>query len=94
MKPQSSDKGLKGHTNVLAPPMGEFDMLVRNLKVGETEMIKALQGPSIMVVTGGEGVMRAEGKEYEGYDFFIGYNTEIEFVAASSFETHTAFTEA
>jgi mannose-6-phosphate isomerase len=26
LKPKSSEKGLKGHTNVLAPPMSEFDM--------------------------------------------------------------------
>ena len=97
LKPKSSDKGLKGHTDVLAPPMSEFDMLVTNLKAGETEKIKALQGPSIMVVTGGDGIMRAEGKEHEvkeGFVFFIGYNTEIEFVAASGLETHIAFAEA
>jgi mannose-6-phosphate isomerase len=97
LKPKSSEIGLRGHTDVLAPPMSEFDMLVTNLKAGETEKIKALQGPSIMVVTGGEGIMRAEGKEHEvkeGYVFFIGYNTEIEFVAASGLETHIAFAEA
>jgi mannose-6-phosphate isomerase len=67
------------------------------LKAGETEKIKALQGPSIMAVTGGEGIMRAERKEHkvkEGCVFFIGYSTEIEFVAASGLETHIAFAKA
>lgn len=27
LKPKLSDKGTKGHTKVLAPPMSEFDML-------------------------------------------------------------------
>ncbi|KAN0113011.1 mannose-6-phosphate isomerase [Hyaloscypha variabilis] len=86
LKPKDSDKGLKGHTQVLAPPMGEFDMLVTNLKGKETETIKALRGPAILIVTGGKGTLKAEGKEHEvkeGYVFFIGYDTEIELVAES-----------
>lgn len=97
LKPKSSDKGVRGHTKVLAPPMSEFDMLVTELKSKESETIKALQGPSIMVVTGGNGTMKADGKEIElkeGYVFFIGYNTEIELKAESGLETHIAFCEA
>ena len=97
LKPKKSDKGLKGHTQVLAPPMSEFDMLVTNLKADETETIKPLQGPAIMIVTGGKGTLKAEGKEREakeGYVFFIGYNTEVELAAESGLETHIAFAEA
>lgn len=97
LKPKPSDKGTKGHTKVLAPPMSEFDMLVTELGAGESETIKPLQGPGIMVVTGGKGVMRAEGKENEvkeGYVFFIGYNTQLEFTAESGLEIHLAFAEA
>ncbi|KAH8818119.1 RmlC-like cupin domain-containing protein [Hyaloscypha sp. PMI_1271] len=97
LKPKKSDKGLKGHTQVLAPPLSEFDMLITKLKGEETETIKALQGPAILIVTGGKGKMRAEGKEHEvkeGYVFFIGYNTEIELAAESGLEAHIAFAEA
>jgi len=97
LKPKSSDKGVNGHTKVLAPPMSEFDMLVTELKSKESETIKALQGPSIMVVTGGKGTMNADGKVVEvkeGYVFFIGYNTQIELRAESGLETHIAFCEA
>jgi mannose-6-phosphate isomerase len=97
LKPKSSEKGANGHTKVLAPPMSEFDMLVTGLKGQESEAIKALQGPSIMVVTSGSGTMKADGKEVEvkeGYVFFIGYNTEIELKAENGLETHTAFCEA
>ena len=96
LKPKMSDKGLNGHTQILAPPMSEFDMLVTNLQGNETETIKALQGPAIMIVTGGKGTLKAEGKEHEvkeGYVFFIGYNTELELVAESDLETHIAFAE-
>jgi mannose-6-phosphate isomerase len=97
LKPTRSDKGLEGHTKVLAPPMSEFNMLVTNLKSKETETIKGLQGPSIMIVTGGEGRLKAKGTEYdvkEGYVFFIGYNTEIQLVAESGLEAHIAYCEA
>ncbi|KAH7351070.1 RmlC-like cupin domain-containing protein [Rhexocercosporidium sp. MPI-PUGE-AT-0058] len=97
LKPKPSVKGLKGHTQVLAPPMSEFDMLVTVLRSGEKETIEALKGPAIMVVTGGKGILKAEGKETEikeGYVFFIGYNTEFELVAGSGLETHIAFAEA
>lgn len=70
-------------------------MLVTELKAKETEIIKALQGPSIMIVTG-KGTMKAEGKEFEvkeGYVFFIGYDTVIELVAEEGLETHIAFAE-
>lgn len=97
LKPKSTDKGTKGHTKVLAPPMSEFDMLVTELASGQSETIKPLQGPGIMIVTGGKGALRAEDKEYEvkeGYVFFIGYNTQLELTAESSLETHLAFAEA
>merc|ERR1712093_868752 len=86
-----------GHTQVLAPPMSEFDMLVTALKSGEKETVEALKGPAILIVTGGKGVLKAEGKETEvkeGYVFFVGYNTEIELIADSELETHIAFAEA
>lgn len=97
LKPRSSPKGRNGHTQVLAPPMSEFDMLVTVLKSGEKEAIEALKGPAILIVTGGKGVLKAEGKETEvkeGYVFFVGYNTEIELVSESGLETHIAFAEA
>lgn len=96
LKPKPSPKGKNGHTQVLAPPLSEFNMLVTVLKAGEKESIEALQGPAIMVVTGGKGVLKAEGKAMEvkeGYVFFVGYNTEFELVAERGLETHIAFAE-
>jgi mannose-6-phosphate isomerase len=62
LKPTNSDKGLKGRTKVLVPPMSEFDMLVTELKAGQRETIKALQGPSILVVTSGAGTSRLKAR--------------------------------
>ncbi|CZT41507.1 probable mannose-6-phosphate isomerase [Rhynchosporium secalis] len=96
LKPKPSEKGRNGHTQVLAPPLSEFDMLVTVLKSGEKETIEALKGPAIMIVTGGKGTLIAEGKETEvkeGFVFFIGYDTEVELEAGSGLETHIAFSE-
>jgi mannose-6-phosphate isomerase len=54
LKPKKSDKVVKAHTQVFAPPMSEFNILLTNLKGNETETIKALQGPAILIVTGGK----------------------------------------
>merc|ERR1711964_744239 len=43
----------------------------------DEETVEALKGPAILIVTGGKGVLKAEGKETEvkeGYVFFVGYN--------------------
>jgi mannose-6-phosphate isomerase len=97
LKPRLSPRGKNGLTQVLAPPVSDFNMLVTVLKSRERETIEALKGPAIMVVTRGQGVLKAEGKETkikEGYVFFIGYGTEIGLVAESGLETHIAFAEA
>jgi mannose-6-phosphate isomerase len=60
------------------------------------EIIKALQGPSIIVVTSGAWDLKAEGKEYalkKGYVFFIGYDTGLELAAMDNLETHIAYCE-
>lgn len=97
LKPKKSGKGLKDRTQILAPSMSEFDMLVTDLKGKEIETMNALQGPAIMIVTAGKGTLKAEGKEHEvkeGYFFFVGYNTEIELATESGLETNIAFAEA
>jgi len=75
-------------------------MFLTELKAGEGEKIKALQGPSIMVVTRGKGSMKADGNEVdvtEGYVYFIGFDAQIELVAegeGEGLETDIAYCEA
>ena len=76
--------------------MSEFNMLLTELKAGEKETIHALQGPSIMVVTAGSGILKAGMKDYllkEGYVFFISYSTRLGLEANNALETHIAYCE-
>jgi mannose-6-phosphate isomerase len=78
--------------------MSEFNMLVTNLKADEKEVMKPLGGPGVMLATRGKGKMTAEWKEVEvkeGWVFFVGVGTELEFVGdAEGLEFHLAFCEA
>ncbi|PBP20081.1 mannose-6-phosphate isomerase [Diplocarpon rosae] len=97
LKSQPSPKGTLGHTQVLAPPLSEFMILVTDLQAGEKETIQALNGPAILIVTGGKGILKAEGEETEvneGYVFFVGYDTELELVSEKGLETYIAYAEA
>jgi mannose-6-phosphate isomerase len=71
-----------GATRVYVPPLSEFNMLVTQLNAQAKETIKAIQGPSIMFVTSGKGIMRVAGKEVDlsfGYIFFVGQGVDVEF---------------
>ncbi|KAK2625813.1 hypothetical protein QTJ16_005125 [Diplocarpon rosae] len=97
LKPQPSSKGTQGHTQVLAPPLSEFIILVTDLQAGEKETIQALDGPAILIVTRGKGILKAEGEETEvneGYVFFVGHDTELELVSEKGLETYIAYAEA
>jgi mannose-6-phosphate isomerase len=83
-----SDKSLNGKTIEYAPPISEFNVLATHLSAGENEKIKPINGPSILVVTSGQGRMVAkasEGKSHdlkEGYVYFVGCGVELEFEAS------------
>jgi mannose-6-phosphate isomerase len=57
---RKSDKGMQGRTDVYAPPISEFAVLVTTLGAGETETHKAILGPSLLIVTKGCGSMKVE----------------------------------
>ena len=76
-----SEKSKNGKTKAFKPPMSEFQMLVTELKEGETETVSEIKGPSVMMVVRGNGIMNAEGKEFdakEGSVFFIGQGVQVE----------------
>ncbi|KAF1836869.1 mannose-6-phosphate isomerase [Decorospora gaudefroyi] len=85
-----------GKTKLYGPPLSEFSMLATTLGDGESDTIRALGGPGIMIVTEGEGTMKADGKEHklsQGYIFFIGHGVELEFKATQQLKMFTAFAE-
>ncbi|CAI6252766.1 unnamed protein product [Periconia digitata] len=96
LRPKQSDKAKSGKTQLYAPPMSEFNMLATELKDGEDETISAVDGPSIMICTKGEGTMKADGKEHklsEGYIFFIGRGVEVQYNSTKGLQMYTAYVE-
>jgi len=94
LKPKPSEKSKEGNTKVLAPPMSEFNMLITELGAGGEEKIKAIEGPSIMVVTAGGGTLMGGEQKVElkeGYVFFVGCGTEMHLKADENLEVHVAY---
>lgn len=83
------------------PPIDEFSVVKTDLKrKGAKATFDALQGPSILICTQGEGAVSVGPKTEEvkeGYVFFIGASAEVVLESASdggkSFVTFKAFCE-
>jgi mannose-6-phosphate isomerase len=85
------------HTALYDPPIPEFAVLEVNLPPGERTVHRALQGPSVAIVTSGKGMAGWAGKTLElkeGEVFFVGAGTETELVATEGdFAVYRAFVE-
>ncbi|KAL9114992.1 MAG: hypothetical protein Q9227_001236 [Pyrenula ochraceoflavens] len=86
VKEEGSEKSGLGRTVVFRPPMSEMSMLRTRVQGDSVEKVRAVSGPSIMIVTHGEVgkmVIGGEGsKEFDlksGYIFFIGQGVDLEF---------------
>ncbi|KAI4612716.1 uncharacterized protein J4E87_010116 [Alternaria ethzedia] len=93
---KSFDGSKNGKTQLYAPPLSEFSMLATTMGDGDSETIRSLGGPSVMIVTEGEGTMKGNGKEYKlsaGYIFFVAPGVELEFKATKQLKAFTAFVE-
>ncbi|RWA06092.1 hypothetical protein EKO27_g9009 [Xylaria grammica] len=87
------DKSRNGKTVVYKPPMSEFDMLKTDLAAGESDEITASEGPGVMIVTSGNGVLRADGHEFrlsEGYIFFIAPGVDVGLESQNGLQAHMA----
>ncbi|KAF1821025.1 mannose-6-phosphate isomerase [Dissoconium aciculare CBS 342.82] len=96
LRPKSYHRSKNGKTKLFAPPMSEFDMLETTLKTGEHETLGAAGGPSILLATKGDVVLKASGKSYnvtEGSVYFIAPKVELELEGTSSAQLHIAFVE-
>ena len=97
LKPQKFDRSKNGKTKLYAPPLNEFSMLSTEVRAGDKETLGQLGGPSIFIVTKGNGTLKADGKEHKlekGYIFFVAQGVEQEFVAEHDLQIFTAFVEA
>lgn len=91
------DRARHGKTKLFAPPIAEFSMLLTKLAAGEEEEVESIRGPSVMIVTAGDGKMTAEGNTYdlkEGFVYFVGCCVETKLEAQSELEVLRAFCEA
>jgi mannose-6-phosphate isomerase len=74
--------GETGATRAYKPPLSEFSMIITQVNAGAKEKLKAVNGPSVMIVTSGSGIMRVTGKEVDlSFKFFFirqGVNVEFE----------------
>lgn len=96
LAPEPYNGSKNGKTVIYAPPMSEFNMLKTSLKSGESDEVEKVNGPSVFIVTDGEGTLKAGGKDHElksGYIFFVGAGVDTTFKASSSLEVYRAYCE-
>lgn len=88
-----SERSTSGRTEVYKPPMSEFDMLFAGLRAGESDEIKAGDGPGVMLVTQGTGKMIAEGREFElkeGYIYYVAPGVDVKWETESGMQIFEA----
>ncbi|KAK9446769.1 mannose-6-phosphate isomerase [Limtongia smithiae] len=89
-----------GVAQLYDPPIPEFAVLRTALENGKTETIEGLEGPTVIVVTEGEGTIKtADGSvcfvAKPGFVFFVGAHTDIVYDSTSgTLVTYAAFCEA
>ncbi|KAI0474925.1 mannose-6-phosphate isomerase [Xylariaceae sp. FL0804] len=81
---QKCERSRSGRTVAYRPPMQEFDMLKADLGAGESDELRAGEGPGVMIVTAGAGKMHAEGREHPlkaGYIFYVAPGVPVKWEA-------------
>ncbi|KAI8978925.1 phosphomannose isomerase type I [Pilobolus umbonatus] len=82
-----SPEQFSDHSLLYDPPIEEFGVIFSNIESGQIEHHKPLDGPSILIVTKGNGQFGSGEETHEldeGYIYFVGANTPIAIRAGSS----------
>lgn len=90
---RATGKSATGSTVAYRPPMSEFDMLKTDLGAGESERLAPGEGPGILIVTAGKGVLSAEGLDFqlkEGFIFYVAPGVLVEFKSMHGLQVHMA----
>jgi mannose-6-phosphate isomerase len=89
------------YTTLYDPPIEEFSVLLTDLPAGEKEVQLHVDGPSIFIITRGNGEISWDGGEKkvrlerEGVVFFVGADTSVEFTAGiEGLVVYRAFVES
>ncbi|KIW06243.1 mannose-6-phosphate isomerase, class I [Verruconis gallopava] len=96
LEPQIFKRSRSGKTKVYEPTISEFSLLATELSSEESDFIEKLDGPSIMIVTRGRGIMKTGEYDYElkeGFVFCIGAGVATEYIAVSDLQLFRAYTE-
>jgi mannose-6-phosphate isomerase len=86
LRPEPFD-GSDGKTMLYDPPIEEFSVLRLELAGGDKEKHRAVSGPSIVIVTDGEGSVRHGSDVVDvarGEVVFVAAGTEVEWQATKS----------
>lgn len=100
MQPQIFERSSgDGESKLYDPPIQEFSVLQTTFKNSQgTRTFKPFEGPSILIITNGEGSLISEGVELKaepGYNFFIAPNTEVKLITKDpKFTSYRAYVEA
>ncbi|CCO30080.1 mannose-6-phosphate isomerase [Rhizoctonia solani AG-1 IB] len=78
-KGESNDSD--SYTTLYDPPIPEFSVLLTNVPAGKKASHRALDGPSIFIVTSGSGSVSGEKINSEGEVWFASAGQSLEFTA-------------
>jgi len=90
------DGDASGSTLLYTPPIPEFSVLVSSLDIGASCKHRALHGPSIALITEGQGSFTVDGKAIpvsKGRVFFVPAEQELDVSAESRLVVARAFVE-
>lgn len=90
------DGDASGSTLLYNPPIPEFSVLVSSLDIGASCKHRALHGPSIVLITEGQGSFTVDGKAIpvsKGRVFFVPAEQELDVSAESRLVVARAFVE-
>lgn len=85
------------YSTLYDPPIEEFSVVRTELKDSEMEKMNAVDGPSLIIVTSGNGILRNKDSKFElkmGTVWFIGAGEEIILESRGEMVTHRALAEA
>lgn len=100
MKPSTFGRAAgDGKVQLYDPPIPEFAVLRTEVGPGQKETVNGLEGPSVIIVTEGQGTIGVAGqpplKAESGFVFFAGAGTKIDYNGTNGdLVTYTAFSEA
>ncbi|CAE6537479.1 unnamed protein product [Rhizoctonia solani] len=80
-KGESSDSD--SYTTLYDPPIPEFSVLLTDVPAGKKASHRALDGPSIFIITSGNGSVSGQEIKSEGEVWFVGAGQSLEFTAGS-----------